>query len=231
MRNYIHILFLLAFFAFLFSSCEYLEDRFKDDGVLVTGKVGEILVVCDQSIWDSGIKKQLDSSLTRFIMPYFPDVATFQLIHKTPNHFEKGSKRYRNALFLNINSNHKGKSLVKKRYHVWAQDQLVVEITAKNQLELAQICENKLGVVHQYFDRFEWVRLIKKYERKNNSHIQKKIKNNFGISLSLPENSKIVTTRKNFYRLEFPSASRPIVFEGNGTQDPGTINSGLSWEG
>ena len=75
----------------------------------VTGKVGEILVVCDQGIWDSDIQTVLDSSLTQWILPYLPDVATFQLTHKTPSHFTQGVKRYRNTLFITIDPNHKGK--------------------------------------------------------------------------------------------------------------------------
>ena len=134
-----YIIIFASFFVCLLSSCDYLEERFNDDGILVTGKVGEILVVCDESIWDSEIKNSLDSNLTRFIMPYFPDVPTFQLLHKTPDHFERGSKRYRNTLFLKINPNHKGNATIEKKYHVWAQDQLVVEITAKNHQQLFRI--------------------------------------------------------------------------------------------
>ena len=46
--------------------------------VYVTGKVGEVVVVCDDAIWNSSFRSDLDSNLTRFIMPYFPDVATFE---------------------------------------------------------------------------------------------------------------------------------------------------------
>ena len=70
-----------------------------------TGKVGEILVVTDKGVWDSDLKQCLDTNLTQWIMPYFPDVATFELFHKTPSHFEKGVKSYRNILFLKIDQN------------------------------------------------------------------------------------------------------------------------------
>jgi hypothetical protein len=43
----------------------------------------------------------------------------------------------------------------------------------------------------------------------------------------LPDGAKIVTRRKNFYRLEFPSGSRPIEFVGTGTQDVGLVFSGI----
>ena len=208
-------------------SCDYISNRLlKDDGILVTGKVGEILVVCEQDIWDSKIKKLLDSNLTQFIMPYYPDVATFELLHKTPDHFEKGSKRYRNTLFLNLNPKLK-KAKFEIKEDVWANGQLVVELSAKNKSELLTLCHNKLKEVHGYFDEVEWVRLIEKHQKTTNQVLQNEISSKFNISLALPESSKIVSRADDFIRIEFPSASRPIVFVGNGTQDPGAINSGI----
>jgi hypothetical protein len=45
--------------------------------------------------------------------------------------------------------------------------------------------------------------------------------------LKLPEGSKNVWKKDNFYRVEFPAGSKPIEFAGTGTQDPGTIFSGI----
>ena len=77
--------------------------------VYVTGKVGEILVVCDDDIWNSSIRNELDTGLTQFIMPYFPDVTTFELIHRNPKTFNGPIKRHRNILFLKSNSKAKMK--------------------------------------------------------------------------------------------------------------------------
>ena len=38
-------------------------------GLNVTGKVGEILVVCDDAIWQAPLTNELDTALTQFIMP------------------------------------------------------------------------------------------------------------------------------------------------------------------
>ena len=113
----------------LMPSCDYISSRLKDGGILVTGKVGEILVVCEQDIWDSEIKKLLDSNLTQFIMPYYPDVATFELLHKTPDHFEKGSKRYRNTLFLTLDPSFKTSKLdVNPDVWLWKNEKDVLPI-------------------------------------------------------------------------------------------------------
>ena len=83
-----YIIPIIAFVFLINSSCEINTKRFSSTGLTVTGNIGEILVVCDKAIWESEIKSHLDTNLTQWIMPYFPDVATFELVHKTPSHFD-----------------------------------------------------------------------------------------------------------------------------------------------
>ena len=64
-------------------------------GLNVTGKVGEILVVCDDAIWQVPLTNELDTALTQFIMPYWPDVPTFELVHRNSKTFRIG---YRNVV-------------------------------------------------------------------------------------------------------------------------------------
>ena len=221
-------LFIVVIALLLISSCDFNRKSFRSSGIAVTGKIGEILVVCDQDIWDSRFKECLDTNLTQFIMPYFPDVATFELIHKTPNHFTQGVKRYRNTMFINIDPELKGEfGKIEKRVGVWAADQLVIDITARDFEQLEKTCSAGLKSVHKEFDTYEWKRIKKYYAETKNVYIEKKVQENFGINFALPDGSKLITTRKNFYRIQFPSGARPIEFVGAGTQDPGRIAAGI----
>lgn len=212
----------------LFVGCESNSSSSMSSGMSVTGKVGEILVVCDQGIWDSPLQAVLDSNLTQWILPYLPDVATFELTHKTPNHFTQGVKRYRNTLFINIDPNHKGKhGSIVKRKDVWAKDQFVIDITGKDFNQVLETCKMGLDEVHDEFDAFEWKRLINQFSKNKVERVRTQINENFGIDMVLPSNAKIVTKRTNFYRIEFPPASRPLEFVGTNTQDAGEIFSGL----
>lgn len=226
MKSFIAIAALL--FTVSLTSCEF--ENSLGSGMNVTGKVGEILVVCDQGVWDSQVKASLDSNLTQWIMPYLPDVATFELIHKTPEHFTKGIKRYRNTLFLTIDPKYKGsKGSIRKRKDVWAQGQLVITVKAKSINQLIEICDRGLDEVHDEFDEFEWKRLITQFKENKNESTKKLVRKNFGIDIVLPKNSKVVTNRKNFVRIEFPASARPLEFKGAGgnVQDAGNIFSGL----
>lgn len=213
---------------FLVESCDFSEKKFKSEGLTVTGKIGEILVVCEPGIWNSEIKKHLDSNLTQFIMPYFPDVATFELIHKAPSHFEQGVKRYRNTLILSIDPAFKGeKAEIRKRVGVYATDQLVVDVIAKDFNQLLDGCKNGLKAVHAEFDLMEWKRIVKQFRRDENFAVQKEVRERFGIDVALPEGARMVSKRTNFCRIEFPEASRPIEFVGTGTQESGAVYSGI----
>jgi hypothetical protein len=223
------LILLFAAFSLLFiAACEVNTKRFSSQGLTVTGNIGEILVVCDNGIWDSQIKNYLDTGLTRWIMPYFPDVATFELVHKTPELFDQGVKRFRNTLFITIDPAFKGeKARIEKRMNVWAHGQIVIDIIGRDYNQVLAVCAEGLDAVHAEFDQMEWKRILKNFRSEDNVNVDREIKKNFGLTLALPDGAKIVTKRANFYRVEFPSASRPIEFVGTGTQDAGTVYSGL----
>ena len=196
--------------------------------VYVTGKVGEILVVCDDAIWNSTFRSDLDSNLTQFIMPYFPDVATFELIHYNEKNFVGAVKRHRNVLFLRINQNHKGnKGLLQYRDDVWANNQLVVEVIAKDYKQLVGTFKAGANHIHDKFDYASWNRIRLRFAEKKNPRIDNELKQKFGIHIDLPNASKMVSLKKNFCRIELPVASRPIEFVGESKQDLGTIFSGV----
>ena len=217
--------FSLVLVVFIIFSC---QTKYKNTGLHVTGKVGEILVVCDQAIWNSEIKAHLDSQLTQFIMPYFPDVTTFELIHRKTQNFDGAIRRHRNILFLEIDSERKEKfGLIQSRKNVWANRQLVIDLKAKDYNQLLELCKEGMQAVHTQFDIADWKRILLNFQAQNNRPVQVKINKNFGINLALPDASTIVSSRPNFYRIVLPTASRPIEFVGSGTQDIGSVLTGI----
>ena len=214
------VFFLSLLFISGLTSCD------ESSEVYVTGKVGEILVVCDEAIWNSSIRNELDTGLTRFIMPYFPDVTTFELIHRNSKTFHGPIKRHRNILFLNLNSKVKDGS-VSYEEDVWANRQTVVRIEGQDKNHLVQIFNSNVDKIHNRFDFNEWSRIRKYFAEQQEGNINKKIEKSFKIHLDLPSGSKLVAKRNNFFRIELPEASRPIEFVGSGQQDMGTIYSGI----
>jgi hypothetical protein len=227
MKRFLRIIFSLTVILTIGISAGCESTSTPSQGLRVTGKVGEILVVCETGIWNSEIKNQLDTGLTQFILPYLPDVVTFELIHRTPDKFEHGIKRYRNVLFINIDPNFKGDhGTIELREDVWAETQLVIDINGKDFMQVLTTCKKGLGEIHKKFEDKDWGRIMEHFASLDNPSVDKSIEKSFGIKLALPDGASIVTERKNFFRVEFPASSRPIDF-GEGGQDAGAIFSGV----
>lgn len=210
-----------------FSRCDSLSSSGGNGGLHVTGNVGEIMVVCETGIWNSEVKHYLDSGLTQFILPYMPDVATFELVHRTPHRFEGSFKRTRNTLFVTIDPKHKGdKGKIELRKSIWADGQTVVDIIAKDYPQLLETVKFGIGQVHARFDEDEWKRIKARYEQQPDRVIGSRLEKNFGINMALPNGSKLVTNNVNFFRIEFPKTYRPLDFGESGV-DAGGIHSGL----
>lgn len=212
---------------FLFAQCDAMRPSSASNGLHVTGNVGEIMVVCETGIWESEIKQHLDSGLTQFILPYMPDVATFELVHRKPSKFEGSFKRIRNTLFVTIDPKHKGdKGKIELRKSVWANGQTVIDIVAKDYPQLLETVKFGIGQVHDKFDKAEWKRIMDRYQDRPDRVIGSRLEKNFGINVQVPNGSKIVTNRTNFLRIQFPKTFRPIDFGVDGV-DAGGLHSGL----
>lgn len=212
---------------FLFTQCDSTPTSGAGHSLHVTGNVGEIMVVCETGIWNSEIKQYLDTGLTQFILPYMPDVATFELVHRKPTRFEGSFKRFRNTLFVTIDPKHTGeKGKIEVRSDIWADGQTVVDIIAKDYPQLLETVKYGIQQVHEIFDKSEWTRIMERYKEVPDRVIGSRLEENFGIKLALPNGSKLVTNRTNFYRIEFPKTFRPIDFGSDGV-DAGGIHSGI----
>lgn len=201
----------------------------KRPGPTVAGEVGQLLVVCDDALWKSELKSYLDSNMTQFILPYFPDVPTFLMIHKTPEHFERGVKRYRSILFVKLDSSFKeSKAKVEVRKDVWAIDQLVIDLIARDTDQLLAFCKsNGLQLAHEEFEDMEWRRIMHLYAEDANPSVDADLATNFGIRLALPKDARLVNKRKNFFRIDFPMGAKPIEFTNAGSQEKGVVFSGV----
>lgn len=210
----------------IFTQCEAIRSR-STGGMHVTGNVGEIMVVCETDIWNDEMRQHLDSGLTQFILPYMPDVVTFELAQRTPDRFEGSFMRTRNTLFLKIDSKHSGAvGKIEVRENVWATGQMVIDVTAKDFAQLLATIKSSVGQIHSYFDTAEWKRLMVRYQEKPDNLIRQDLKKNFGIDMALPNGAQIVSKRTNFFRIEFPKTFRPLDFGSDGV-DAGGIHSGL----
>jgi hypothetical protein len=192
-------------------------DRTHIDGeVLTTGPVGDINVVCDNNLWTEEIIEMLDTTISPLITPYFPEVSTFKLLQKTPQHFENGNKQLRNLLFITVDENFKeDKASIIVSLEKFATNQTLVRVVAGSLSQLKDAIATRFKLeVFPYFDNDEWKRLQNSNSKINNKDINIELSKNFGIELDVPQGSKLVTSRANFYRVEFPVEAKGMDTQG-----------------
>ncbi|MBM3160004.1 MAG: DUF4837 family protein [Bacteroidetes bacterium] len=203
---------------------------YEYEGIQVTGEIGELLIVAEDDVWNTPkVREALESALTKVIKPYFPTVKTFKLVHRIPSTFRGGIKRHRNILFINVSPElNKPQAELNFITDVWADNQSIMKINARDKNQLIQLLKSKtINQAHDYYEEREWKRTIKIFRKEQNDYVQGKIKKTFGIDIQLPEESRIVTSNKNFFRIEFPIKSRPIEFTNIGKQEAGIIQTGV----
>ena len=229
----------MKFFGIIFITCSLilsscadsptLKGRSKRAGTPVAGEVGQLLVVCENDVWQSGLDTLVEYSMMQFISPYFPDVPTFRTIQKSPKHFEEGVKTYRSILFITLDENYKKtRATAQAKKDKWAIDQTIIEITGKDISQVKTFClEGGLNAVHDDFAYMDWKRLMNTNLENESAGLNQELAENFGITLAVPNGSRIINKRKNFFRIDFPNSSRPIEFTNAGSQDRGTVLSGV----
>ncbi|MCX8009903.1 MAG: DUF4837 family protein [Ignavibacteria bacterium] len=197
------ILLILLFFIFFLSlsivGCDYKKTA--------VGKEDEIIVFCDKSDW-SNLEATLNSTFGRQIATPNNEIL-FSLVRKDLSEFEKFKQR-KNILFVGvinskntvanylnsiINSlskyeNHNKNSFIVKKYDLWANNQVVVFIGAKEISSLQNLLTSEKNNLLFAFQRMSDRRVadLIQLEKSQQGLLQKKYLNKYGWQLNiLPE--------------------------------------------
>lgn len=223
------ILFSTALFIFINASCEdspTTRGMSHRIGTVVAGPVGQLLVVCDSTIWKGQLHAEVDSHFIQYFEPIFPDIQTFKIKQKTPDQFDAGYKQHRSILFFEIDKNYSGdKAKIDVRPDEYALDQMSIHIIGRDSTQLIASASDFKRVYNE-FDHMAWKSFYNLYTERQEFEINKELGEYFGINLALPRGSKMINQRKNFFRIDFPVKTRPIEFTGTG-QDKGFVVYGV----
>ena len=173
-------LFLFLFSAlFLFSQC---GDPVK---LKSTGKAGELIVVCSDEIWNSAAGDTLRYYLSKELEGLPQQEELFLLVHLKPKDLSGILEQHRNILFLDIKTN--AEIPVSYKEDKWAAPQLIVNLAAKDTLDLVEVIAKNGDFLGDYYNNEERKRLIAAYSRISDKEIQSKIKTRFDFDLTVPE--------------------------------------------
>jgi hypothetical protein len=150
-----------------------------------TGKIGELLVIIDNALWDSEVG---DSIRSIFEKPYpmLPQTEKYYtLIQVANSSFLPVMQKHRNILLISISTELKETKLTISR-DLWAAPQTVLNAMGADIKSVARILGEKRSTMINLYEQAELERQSDNVMAFSDTAIHHKIKERFGVNLHLP---------------------------------------------
>lgn len=211
MKKSASLIVILLFLILFFSKCSS-EDQKIMPGM--TGKVGEVVVVIDDPLWQSAIGDSL-AALLQDVYPGLPqDEPRFTVVHIPNSAFNSIFKTHRNLIIVNVSSHFK-KAQAQINKSVYSNKQLIININAPDQASCVKLLTEQGKYLMDYIEKTERERNISNYTQYKDIEIIKKIKKQFNIDLIVPSGYEIANTGKDkdfmWISMETPLISQGIL--------------------
>ncbi len=214
----------LGFLVFAVSACDTTVQSGSSSGRIlpnITGGAGEVLVVCDNYIWDGATGEKLKDILQEEFPGLPQSEPLFDVTHITPASFDNLFKFHRSVLLITIKES-ADEPTVSFRKDVWAKSQIVAQLEAKNKAELDQLLNDNAGKIQNFLIHYDRQRLTDSYQDSKDLEIQKLMAQDHQIRLAIPRGYNIDFSNSTFssISIETPEFSQVIqVYEYPGTED------------
>ncbi|MCQ2960119.1 MAG: DUF4837 family protein [Bacteroidales bacterium] len=190
---------LLVICVFVFYSCKN-----GIGGSTMTGEPGELLVVINDEYKNSETGDKVCEILNQEEIGLTQSESPFSLILISRNSFSTTFRSYRNILYLEVDKKY-AKPQIQYRKDLWAKHQAYVSIGVNNPEELQNVLEVKSGNIIEYFIQSEIERYQQLYKQANNQIVEKSIKKQFDINISVPNGFNINKIDDNFMWISLES--------------------------
>lgn len=162
------------------------------------GKTSEILVVVqNEQQWENSIGKTIRSYFGREQQGLPQPEPIFNLAHVTRTSFSDLLKKHRNIFIVEIDKNSVEPKVEMVR-DKWSQPQVVIRITAPNKNLFLQTFEKDAGLFIEKYDQTERERILAVLKPSTENKAAAAIRKNFGISMIVPDDYHLVTSKPDF---------------------------------
>jgi len=182
-------------------SCESKSDTAGIPKPQATGKVGEILVIIDNTDWSSEIG---DTIRAIFETPYpmLPQTeSSFKLLHIANSSFLPVMQKHRNILLISMSDEFTEAKLTISR-DLWSQPQIVLNALGSNASDIANILDKRRETMMALYEQAEIDRQTKSAERYSDKTIKQAIKERFNINLDVPVGYNVIGRDVGFMCME-----------------------------
>lgn len=190
---------MLAASAAILQGCEEKGVQLKKT---VTGKAGEVVVICDKINWESEAGAALRGVLA-VDYPQLPQKEpSFNLINIQKSNFNDLFRSHRNIIYLNINPDIKEPKVTMERDR-WAQPQLIIFIEAADGALASALIEKNSELIFNAIDQIEKDRIIRNAKRYEEPKLRAIVSEAFGGSPFFPNGYSLKKQTKNFIWISY----------------------------
>jgi hypothetical protein len=162
-----------------------------------SGGINEIIVVCNQTLWDGYVGDTLRHIL-QCEAPMLPQPEPlFELIYIKPEKFTSNFQKHRNIIMLKTDNQYDTATFVAKK-DIWARPQIIVNITAKNESDLSKFLTINNNKIVDFFEETERNRLIAGYELNSDKVIREKLLSKHKLMITVPKGYSLDIDKDDF---------------------------------
>jgi hypothetical protein len=180
----------------LITSCDQVKER--STKVRSIGNTSEILVVVEnEHQWENSIGKVIRENLGRDQYGLNQAEPVFNLAHINKSSLSDLLRKHRNILIVEIDKN-AAKPKIESSEDLWAKPQQVFKITAPSSAEFVTVFENNAELFEEKYSQTERDRILSVFRTSSNKEVAKKLKNEFGLNLTIPREFYAAKTEPGF---------------------------------
>ena len=150
------------------------------------GNPYEVLVVCDDNIWEAPAGRALLYALDTDIPGLPQSERSFRISRVTKTHFKGSTKAFRNIIFVDINENRYTQNSFKFTRDVFAKPQIYMGIQSPSMQEFEKFVTENSQVIVDFLTRVEIERQMNVLAGSYNEKAMDIVREMFGCELMVP---------------------------------------------
>ncbi len=195
MRFIIFVILLLNLFACNNEEVNNENFSYLPDAV---GGYSTLNIVADQTLWDNGLKKQVEPIFTKEIRGLLNREPEFDLQTIRSKAFNRLFQRQRHILIF-VTSKKISKKGISVKKNIFAKGQIIVQVSGSSNKETTQIFNEKKLQIFKLFENHRTSIIQKLAKLKNNLSLENQLSNSQGIQLIIPQSYQLALDTDNFF--------------------------------
>jgi hypothetical protein len=166
------------------------------------GKAGEVILITDQKYTSEAVQNYLDDFLKQPQPALNQEEQMFDVLHFENKDFTPQFQRHRSIIQFEVNPNFASNTFAIEE-NVWAKPQVHIYLRGNDMDSLALIfMQHEDEILNALYDN-DLKRVQYYYSSNNDAYIEKRIKEKFGLTITVPNTYKIALDTTDFMWLRF----------------------------